>query len=227
MPDKQGPPTDAEKARRLAEAAERSRRAYEEIRLWGDPALRSRATPVGEFGAALRRQADHMIEVMQNAPGCGLAAPQIGSLRRLVVYQLPGGIEEGPPPPRALVNPKIVDASEEREVFLEGCLSIPRIYVAVERPSWVVVEATDPAGEPVEVLGEGFHASVLQHEIDHLDGVLLADRLERPDRKAFLRAVREAAAAGWPGEEILVGAAAELIRPEEEPAEEKQPEGVE
>jgi peptide deformylase len=227
MSEEQGQLTDAEKAQRLAEAAERSRKAYEEIRLWGDPALRSRATPVVEFGAALLRQADHMIEVMQDAPGCGLAAPQVGSLRRLFVYQLPGGIEEEPPPPRALVNPKIVDAAEEKELFLEGCLSIPRIYAAVERPSWVVVEATDPTGEPVEIHGEGFHASVLQHEIDHLDGVLLADRLEGPDRKAFLRAVREAAAAAWPGEEILVGAAAELLRPEEEPAEEQQTEGVE
>jgi peptide deformylase len=216
MPDEQRPPTDAEQAQRLAEAAERSRMAYEEIRLWGE-----------KFSAALRRQADHMIEVMQNAPGCGLAAPQVGSLRRLFVYQLPGGVDEEPPPPRALVNPKIVEASEEKELFLEGCLSIPRIYVAVERPRQVVVEATDPDGEPVEVQAEGFHASVLQHEVDHLDGVLLADRLEGAERKAFLRAVREAAAAGWPGEELLVGAAAELIGSEEEPAEEQQPEGVE
>jgi peptide deformylase len=202
---------EEEEARRIAEAVERSRRAYREIRLWGDPVLRSTASPVNDFGPSLRSRIEHMAQVMRDAPGQGLAAPQIGSLQRILIYQLPveNGIEASGP--TALVNPRIVEASEEREMFLEGCLSIPSLFVAMERSVRVVVEASGPVGEPIEIEAEGMHASVLQHEVDHLDGVLLPDRLDRGDRREFLRAIRAAAAAGWPAEDQLIGAAAEIL----------------
>ncbi|MFT3864421.1 MAG: peptide deformylase [Solirubrobacterales bacterium] len=166
----------------------RRARAYREIRLWGDPALRARARPVTEFGPALAAEIAHQAQVLFDAPGVGLAAPQIGRLRRIVVYRLP---EDGPEPAfRALVNPEIVVASPEREPFQEGCLSMPGLFAAVERAVAVTVRARDARGAPLEIEAEGHHASLLQHEIDHLDGVLIPDRLDRPARRRFLAELR-------------------------------------
>lgn len=204
MPENRAAPERLTNSPRATEAAERRRRAWQQIRLWGDPVLRSKARAVDEFGPLVHREVARLSEVMRDAPGRGLAAPQIGSLRRIAVYQM--GDVPGEEPVRVLVNPTIVESSPEREMFVEGCLSIPGIFVGVERSSRVVVQAQDPDGSSFVVEGEGLHASVLQHEIDHLSGVLLSDRLDRKNRRAFMRAVRSAAAAGWPEEmEILVG----------------------
>jgi peptide deformylase len=173
----------------------RRRRAYREIRLWGDPALRMAAHPVAEFGPALAAVVAHQAQVLFDAPGAGLAAPQIGLLRRVVVYRLP---DDGPEPAfRALVNPEIVAASPDRELFEEGCLSMPYIFAEVERAAAVTVRARDPLGAPLEIQAEGRHASLLQHEIDHLDGVLIPDRLARPARRRFMAQLR-AAVPSWP-----------------------------
>jgi peptide deformylase len=168
----------------------RRARAYREIRLWGDPALRAVARPVTEFGPALEAQISHQAQVLFDAPGAGLAAPQIGRLRRIVVYRLP---DDGPEPFfRALVNPEIVATATERELFEEGCLSMPDVFAAVERAAAVTVRARDPQGEPLEIEAEGHHASVLQHELDHLDGVLIPDRLDRATRRRYLAELRAA-----------------------------------
>jgi peptide deformylase len=168
--------------------AYRRARAYREIRLWGDPALRAVARPVTEFDDALAAEVAHQARVLFDAPGTGLAAPQIGRLRRIVVYRLP---DDGPEPFfRTLVNPRIVAASSERELFEEGCLSMPGVYATVKRAAAVTVQASDATGAPLEIDAEGHHASVLQHELDHLDGVLLPDRLLRPARRRFLAELR-------------------------------------
>jgi peptide deformylase len=180
--------------------AARRRRAYREIRLWGDPALRSTAAPVTEFDAALAAEVDHQAQVLFDAAGAGLAAPQIGRLRRIVVYRL--AEDPGEPFVRILVNPEIVAASPERERFEEGCLSMPGIYATVERAAAVTVRAFDPAGEPLEIDAEGRHASVLQHEIDHLDGILIPDRLTRPERKRYLAELRASVAGFGAGDQL-------------------------
>jgi peptide deformylase len=168
----------------------RRRRAYREIRLWGDPALRMAAHEVTEFGRALAAEVAHQAQVLFDAPGAGLAAPQIGRLHRIVVYRLH---EDGPEPAfRALVNPEIVAASPERELFEEGCLSMPDVFAEVERAVAVTVRARDPLGVPLEIHAEGRHASLLQHEIDHLDGILIPDRLARPARRRFMAELRAA-----------------------------------
>jgi peptide deformylase len=172
----------------------RRRRAYGEIRLWGDPALRMAARPVTEFGPALTAEVAHQAHVLFDAPGAGLAAPQIGRLHRIVVYRLH---EDGPEPAfRTLVNPEIVAASPERELFEEGCLSMPDVFAEVERAVAVTVRARDPLGTPLEIDAEGRHASLLQHEIDHLDGILIPDRLARPARRRFMAELR-AAVPSW------------------------------
>ncbi len=172
----------------------RRRRAYREIRLWGDPALRATALRVTEFGPAIEAEVAHQAQVLFDAPGAGLAAPQIGRLHRIVVYRL---AEDGPEPAfRTLVNPEIVDASSERELFEEGCLSMPDLFAEVERAAAVTVRARDPLGAPLEIQAEGRHASLLQHEIDHLDGILIPDRLARPARRRFMAGLR-ASAPGW------------------------------
>jgi peptide deformylase len=172
----------------------RRRRAYSEIRLWGDPALRLEAHPVTEFGPELAAEVAHQAQVLFDAPGAGLAAPQIGRLHRIVVYRLS---EDGPEPAfRALVNPEVVASSPERELFEEGCLSMPDLFAEVERAAAITVRARDPLGAPLEIQAEGSHASLLQHEIDHLDGILIPDRLARPARRRFMAELR-AAAPSW------------------------------
>jgi peptide deformylase len=132
-----------------------------------------------------------MAKAMYDAPGIGLAAPQIGVLKRVIVYDLE---DEGRV--IALCNPEIVDHGEERAVDDEGCLSLPGITVPIERSVAVVCEALSLSGKPVRIEAEGLHARVLQHEVDHLDGVLILDRATPEERKAALQRYREARAAG-------------------------------
>jgi peptide deformylase len=165
-------------ARRLA--------ALRLVRQLGDPVLRTPASEVTEFDAALREEVSRMASLMVDARGVGLAAPQIGALRRLLVYRV-----DEDDPGRALVNPRLVWASEETETETEGCLSIGEVVVEVPRHAAIRVEARDPAGEAVTVEAEGFKARVIQHEMDHLDGILILDRTTKEQRREALRALRE------------------------------------
>jgi peptide deformylase len=168
--------------------AERER-AFAHIRQWGDPVLRERARPVETFDAAFAQQVSELEQLMRDADGAGLAATQVGSLRRVFVYRLPDDEEEAPA--RVIVNPELVSTSEERETALEGCLSLgkARVNVDVERPSAVVLEAQNADGRPLRIEADGVHARILQHEFDHLDGVLMLDRTTTAQRRAAVRAL--------------------------------------
>ncbi len=157
------------------------------IRRLGDPVLKSRATPVDHFDDALRAQVARMGGLMNDALGVGLAAPQIGLSQRLLVYRV--GQDA---PLIALVNPEIEWTSDEEEEFEEGCLSIPGVAVDVERPVHVRVRAQDEAGAERVVEASGLEARVIQHEVDHLNGVLILDRTSKEQRKEAMRALREA-----------------------------------
>ncbi|HMD56977.1 MAG TPA: peptide deformylase [Solirubrobacteraceae bacterium] len=157
------------------------------VRKFGDPVLRATALPVERFDERLQEEARRMGELMQDAFGIGLAATQLGVLHRMLVYK---AFEEDPL--TALVNPIVRWTSDELEVAEEGCLSLPGVHVEVERPMSVRVSAHDAAGEPLEIEAEGLRARVIQHEIDHLDGVLILDRISRQARKEAMRAMREA-----------------------------------
>jgi peptide deformylase len=174
------PPLDPEvEARRAA--------AMSFIRKLGDPVLKSRATPVDRFDDSLRRQVNRMAGLMNDALGVGLAAPQLGISQRLLVYRV------GPDAPMiALANPELEWSSSELEAGEEGCLSIPGVTVDVERPLYVRVRALDEEGEQRVVEASGLEARVIQHEMDHLDGVLILERTSRDERKRALRELREA-----------------------------------
>jgi peptide deformylase len=178
--DDEVPPLDPEaEARRVA--------AMSLIRKLGDPVLKSSATPVDRFDDSLRTQVGRMAAIMQDAIGIGLAAPQLGISQRLLVYRV------GPDAPLiALANPEIEWASDDLEAGEEGCLSIPGVAVDVERPLHVRVHAQDEQGERRLVEASGLEARVIQHEMDHLDGVLMLDRTSRDERKRALRELREA-----------------------------------
>ena len=157
------------------------------IRRLGDPVLKSSATPVDRFDDSLRRQVSRMAGLMNDALGVGLAAPQLGLSQRLLVYRI------GPDAPLiALVNPRVEWVSEDLETLDEGCLSIPGITVDVDRPLHVRVRAQDEEGDERLVEASGLEARVIQHEMDHLDGVLILDRTSRDERKRALRELREA-----------------------------------
>jgi len=168
------------------EAAARRSAAMSFIRKWGDPVLKSKATPVDRFDDTLRQQVQRMAGIMRDAIGVGLAAPQLGISQRLLVYRI--GSEA---PLVTLVNPELEWRSEDVEPAEEGCLSIPGVAVDVERPVHVRVRALDEHGEERSVEASGLEARVIQHEMDHLDGVLMLDRASRADRKEALRALRE------------------------------------
>ena len=168
------------------EAAARRAAAMSFIRKWGDPVLKSRATPVDRFDETLQQQVQRMAGIMKDAVGVGLAAPQLGISQRLLVYRI--GSEA---PLITLVNPELEWHSEDRETLEEGCLSIPSVAVDVERPVYVRVRAKDERGEERLVEASGLEARVIQHEMDHLDGVLMLERASREDRKEALRALRE------------------------------------
>jgi len=157
------------------------------IRRLGDPVLKSRATPVDRFDESLRRQVSRMAGLMNDALGVGLAAPQLGISQRLLVYRV--GQDA---PLIVLANPEIEWSSADEEPAEEGCLSIPGITVDVERPVYVRVRARDEEGAERVVEASGLEARVIQHEMDHLDGVLILDRTTREERKRALRELREA-----------------------------------
>ncbi|WP_249009409.1 peptide deformylase [Conexibacter sp. DBS9H8] len=178
---------DAEEAIELdAERIARRDAALAHVRTFGDPILREKARPVTVFDDALAAEVAWMGEIMHDGLGIGLAATQVGRLRRLLVYRV---TQEGPV--TALVNPEIEWHSREQDISLEGCLSLPRIHVEVERPIHVRVRAQDPSGAPLTVEASGLEARVIQHEIDHLDGVLILKRTSREERREALRSLRE------------------------------------
>jgi peptide deformylase len=158
-----------------------------------NPALKQKALPVDPTtDTGLRDLCKSMARIMYDAPGVGLAAPQVGVLKRVVVYDL----SEDKPGAIVICNPEIVEYGDETEVDDEGCLSLPGISVAVERATTCVCEALTLSGNPVRIEAEGFHARLLQHEIDHLDGLLIIDRATPEERKAALIRYREAKEAG-------------------------------
>jgi peptide deformylase len=179
-------PSD-ERAQALAEEALRRREAaLQHVRKFGDPVLKSRASEIRSFGPELEREAERMVAIMHDAIGVGLAATQLGVMHRLLVFQA------GPDAtPTAIANPSIDWLSNEVVMAEEGCLSLPRVSVDVERPLFARISGVDVTGEPLEIEASGLEARVLQHEIDHLDGVLMLDRTARDQRKAALRALRE------------------------------------
>jgi peptide deformylase len=174
--------TDAE-ARAEAERLIRRDVALAQIRQYGDPVLRMRAAEVEEADDELRRITERMVGLMHEAEGVGLAATQVGILRRFFVCTLEG--ED-----RVLVNPVVTPVGKDTEVDHEGCLSLGPIRVPVERAARVKVDATDENGEPVSLELEGTDARVVQHELDHLDGTLIIDRTEPDARREALRQLR-------------------------------------
>jgi peptide deformylase len=176
------PLTEAE-ARAEAERLVRKEVALAQIRQYGDPVLRMRAGEVEEFDEELARITTRMLEVMHDADGVGLAATQIGILRRFFVCTVDG--ED-----RVLVNPVVTPEGADTEVEDEGCLSLGPVRVPIERASRVRVEGRDAAGDPVSLTLEGMDARVVQHELDHLDGVLLLDRTDGESRREAIAQIR-------------------------------------
>ena len=178
-PEEDAPALDPEaEARRIA--------AMSFVRKLGDPVLKSSATPVDRFDDSLRKQVSRMIGIMGDAYGVGLAAPQLGLSQRLLVYRVgPDAV------PVALVNPVKEWESDDQETLDEGCLTIPGLTVDVERPVHVRVRAVDEEGETRLVEASGLEARVIQHEMDHLDGVLILDRTSRDQRKEAIRTLRD------------------------------------
>ena len=174
------PPLDPEvRARRDA--------ALRFVRRFGDPVLKARARPVEVFDDSLVREVQRMGQIMHDSLGIGLAATQVGVMHRVLVYRV-----EHDAPVAAVINPEIEWKSSEEEPLDEGCLSLPGILVDVERPVHVRVRARDERGEEILIEASGLEARVLQHEIDHLDGVLILDRTSRDQRKKAMRALRDA-----------------------------------
>jgi peptide deformylase len=161
--------------------------ALRHVRKLGDPVLRAKALPVERFDDELKAEVERMGELMQDALGVGLAATQLGVLHRVLVYK--AFVED---PVTALVNPEIEWVSDELEPGDEGCLSLPGVHVEVQRHARLKVRGRDEAGDRIEIDAEGFEARVIQHEVDHLNGVLILDRISREARKEAMRAMREA-----------------------------------
>jgi peptide deformylase len=180
---------EQEEAQLDPETAARRAEALAHVRKFGDPVLRTRARPVERFDDALQSEVQRMGELMGDALGVGLAATQVGVLHRLLVYRVAHLA-----PVAALVNPELEWSGSETEIMEEGCLSLPAVLVDVERPVHVRVRAQDERGERIVVEASGLEARVIQHEIDHLDGVLILDRTSREQRKEAIRVLREAQA---------------------------------
>ena len=168
------------------EVLARREAALEHVRKFGDPVLKSKAAPVTVFDDALRVQVAEMGRLMTDALGIGLAANQVGHLRRVLVYRV-----QDDSPLQTLVNPVLEWSSKDEEWLMEGCLSLPRVTVDVERPIHVRVRAQDADGASILVEASGLEARVIQHEMDHLDGVLILDRTPRDQRKDAMRTLRE------------------------------------
>ena len=173
-----------------AEREARRQLALAQVRQYPDPVLRMRAKEVEEFDEPLGTLVERMTALMRDARGVGLAATQVGILQRVLVYQI---AEDAPA--TALVNPRIVTTGDEWESADEGCLSLgaSTVIVPVERATQISIEAVSPSGEPVSVGAEGLEARVIQHEVDHLDGVLFIDHLPEETRKDALKQLREQA----------------------------------
>jgi peptide deformylase len=167
-----------------AEARARRRLALSQIRQYPDPVLRMRANEVEHFDDALRQLVERMTALMVDAHGVGLAATQVGVLQRLFVYQA------GDDDPRVLVNPRIVERSAEVESDDEGCLSMQRVLVPVERNVKVTIEGQDLDGDDVRLVLDEAAARVVQHELDHLDGVLIVDRTTADARREAMATLR-------------------------------------
>jgi peptide deformylase len=161
--------------------------ALARVRKLGDPVLRAKALAVERFDETLVQEVERMGVLMHDALGVGLAATQLGVLHRVLVYR---AYPEDPL--TALVNPVIEWRGEELESAMEGCLSLPGVHVEVERATHVRVSAQDERGKSLEIEAEGLPARVIQHEVDHLDGILILDRISRQARKEAMRAMREA-----------------------------------
>ncbi len=170
--------------------------AVQPIRLFGDPVLRTKAAPVVDFDAELRRLVADLTDTMLDAPGAGLAAPQIGVGLRVFTYSVEGVVGH-------LVNPTL-QLSEETQDGEEGCLSIPELRFECRRALSVVAHGFDAHGEPVVVEGSRLLARAVQHETDHLDGVLFVDRLDRETRRVAMRAIRQAEWNGGPAPLVKV-----------------------
>ena len=155
-----------------------------DMRTFGDPVLKTRAAPVEDFDESLERLAEDMLTTMREQEGVGLAANQVGRLKRVLVAALED--EE-----YVLVNPVIEELAETTDTVPEGCLSIPGIHVEVERPTAITISGQDASGKPIRIEAEGLLARIFQHEVDHLDGVLILDRTDRAFRKAAMREWRE------------------------------------
>ena len=155
-----------------------------DIRKFGDPVLKTRASPVESFDESLVRLTQDLLATMRDNEGVGLAATQVGRLKRVFV----AAIEDDE---YVVVNPVLTDISETTETATEGCLSIPGIQVDVERPTAVTISGQDVSGKPLQIEASDLLARVLQHEVDHLDGVLILDRTDRQSRKAAMREWRE------------------------------------
>jgi peptide deformylase len=157
-----------------------------------DKRLRRVSEPVGKINAEIKRLVEDMFESMYEAPGIGLAAVQLGVLQRVVTMDL--SKKEGPPNPQVFINPEIVWRSEEKSVYEEGCLSIPEIHEDVERPARVKVKYLDLGGQTQEAEAEGLFATCIQHEVDHLNGVLFIDHISKLKRdrivKKFVKAAK-------------------------------------
>jgi peptide deformylase len=201
---------DAEEHRLETEMLERREAALAHVVKFGDPVLKSKASPVSRFGPELRAEVERMFGIMRDGLGVGLAATQLGVLRRLLVFHAgPDG------EPSAIVNPEVEWLSEETAVAEEGCLSLPRVSMDVERPLYARFSGRDMEGAPIVLEAAGLEARVLQHEIDHLDGILILDRTSREQRKGALRALREGGSYSPSSEEEL-GEEGELREPRTE-----------
>lgn len=168
------------------ETAAKRDAAMERIVRLGDPVLRTVARPVEAVDLEIREEVRWMGGLMNDALGVGLAAPQVGISHRLFVYRV-----EPDSPVHAIVNPELEWTGDDTEVGEEGCLSIPGIHVEVERPVHIRVGGLDEHGEVIHVEASGLEARVIQHEMDHLDGVLILDRTTKDQRKAAMRQLRE------------------------------------
>ena len=189
------PPTTPEEAEELRDRIDPETRARRDaalklVRQYGDPVLRGRALEVEQFDERLAEEVRRMGQVMHDALGIGLAATQVGVMHRVLVYRV-----EAEAAIAALVNPRLEWASDEREPMEEGCLSLPGVLVEVDRPVHVRVRAQDERGESILIEASGLEARVIQHEMDHLDGVLILDRTSRDQRKEAMRTLRETAPA--------------------------------
>lgn len=175
----------ADGGERDAEVELNRRMAVAQVRQWGDPVLKMRAHEVTAFDEELARLTERMGVLMHDARGIGLAATQIGILRRIFVFQTEDDEE-----PVAVVNPVVTPSGSELATDDEGCLSLQGVLVPVERPDRVVLEGQDVTGAPLRLELQGLGARVVQHELDHLDGVLILDRTDRESRREALKALR-------------------------------------